>query len=117
MSVDWLCGGAAEDSRDMRGWLLGHFIKSSEGIRSSKNVEVKWGVHPSGDKRAGWTYGERRTTLVLLVQGNFRIDLTEASVTLGRQGDYVMWRPGIEHSWEALADSIVLTVRWPSSLA
>jgi quercetin dioxygenase-like cupin family protein len=115
MGVSWQSGDAAEDSRETRGWLLGHFIDPSEGVRSSKDVEVKWGIHPSGDKRAGWTASEQRTTLVLLVQGNFRIDLTGVSITLGKQGDYVMWRPGINHSWEALTDSIVLTVRWPSS--
>ena len=31
------------------------------------------------------------------------------------QGDYAVWGPGIDHSWEALADSVVITVRWPSS--
>jgi quercetin dioxygenase-like cupin family protein len=51
----------------------------------------------------------------LLVEGNFRIDLTEASVTLEKQGDYLTWGPGIDHSWEALSESIVITVRWPSS--
>jgi hypothetical protein len=25
-----------------------------------------------------------------------------------------MWGPGVDHSWEALEDSVVLTVRWPS---
>lgn len=115
MSFNWRSGDAAEDSRETRGWLLGHFINPSEGVRSSKDVEVKWGIHPSGDKRAGWTAGEQRTTIVLLVQGIFRIDLTGASITLRKLGDYVVWGPGIDHSWEALADSIVLTVRWPSS--
>lgn len=50
-----------------------------------------------------------------LVQGNFRIDLTEGTVTLTEQGDYVLWGPGIDHWWEALSDSVVITVRWPSS--
>jgi quercetin dioxygenase-like cupin family protein len=83
-------------------------------MRSSKDVEVKWGIHRTGDKRAEWTADEQRTTLVLLVQGNFRIDLTEGTVVLARQGDYALWGPGIDHSWEALSDSVVVTVRWPS---
>jgi hypothetical protein len=84
-------------------------------VRSSKDVEVKWGIHPAGEKRAQWTADDQRTTLVLLVHGNFRIDLTETSVTLGKQGNYLLWGSGIDHSWEALSDSVVLTVRWPSS--
>ncbi|HZC00371.1 MAG TPA: signal peptidase I, partial [Gammaproteobacteria bacterium] len=42
--------------------------------------------------------------------------LTEGSITMNRQGDYVMWGPGIDHSWKALSESVVITVRWPSAL-
>jgi uncharacterized cupin superfamily protein len=115
MSARWYSGNAAEDGRETRGWLLGHFINPAEGVRSSKDVEVKWGVHSAGDERSEWTADDQRTTLVLLVQGNFRVDLTEGSVTLVRQGDYVVWGPGIDHCWEAMLDSIVVAVRWPSS--
>lgn len=115
MSTNWTFGNAAEDGADTRGWLLGHFIDPSEGVRSSKDVEVKWGVHSSGEKRPEWTSDDQRTTLVLLVQGRFRIDLTEGSTVLAAQGDYALWGPGIDHSWEAIDDSVVITVRWPSA--
>ena len=91
MSVNWYSGNAAEDGRERRGWIFGHFIDPSEGVRSTKDVEVKWGIHPVGDKRPEWTADDQRTTLVLLVQGSFRIDLTETSVTLQKQGDYAVW--------------------------
>jgi hypothetical protein len=115
MTAGWYSGNAADDGRDTRGWLLGYFIDPAEGVRSNKDVEVKWGIHPGGDERPEWTSGDQRTTLVLLVRGNFRIDLTEGSITLARQGDYVVWGPGIDHSWRAISDSTVITVRWPSS--
>ena len=95
MSVNWYSGNAAEDGSERRGWILGHFIDPSEGVRSSNDVEIKWGIHPVGDKRPEWTADDQRTTLVLLVQGNFRIDLTETSITLEKQGDYAVWGPGI----------------------
>jgi hypothetical protein len=76
---------------------------------------VTWGIHPAGDKRSGWTADDQRTTPVLLADGHFRIDLTEGSVTLARQGDYAVWGPGIDRSREALSPSVVVTVRWPSS--
>jgi len=117
VSVNWYSGNAAEDGRERRGWIFGHFIDPSQGVRSSKDVEVKWGIHPVGDKRPGWTADDQRTTLVLLVQGSFRIDLTETSVTLDKQGDYAAWGPGIDHAWEAITDAIVITVRWPSAPA
>jgi hypothetical protein len=105
----------AKDAQATRGWLVGHFIEPADDVRSTDEVEVKWGAHHAGDKRPDWTSGDRRTTLVLLVEGKFRVDLTEGSSVLSDQGTYVMWGPGIDHSWEALADSVVITVRWPST--
>ena len=115
MTGNWHSGNAEVDGRDTRGWILGHFLDESAGVRSSKDVEIKWGIHPVGDKRPEWTADDKRTALVVLITGKFRIDLTETSVTLEKQGDYLTWGPGIDHSWEALTESIVLTVRWPSA--
>jgi quercetin dioxygenase-like cupin family protein len=55
--------------------------------------------------------------MILLVEGQFRLDLTVGSITLQRQGDYVVWGPGIDHSWHAEQDSTVITIRWPSTPA
>ena len=60
------------------------------------------------------TGDDQRTTHVFHVKGSFRIDLTEGSYTLEREGDYLVWGPGIDHSWEALQDCLVTTVRFPS---
>jgi hypothetical protein len=60
-------------------------------VRSTGDVEVKWGIHALGETRAGWTIGEQRTTMVLLVDGTFRVDLNEASTVLARRGDYLVW--------------------------
>jgi quercetin dioxygenase-like cupin family protein len=115
VSDSWHQGSAEEDGRETHGWIVGHFVNPAEGVRSSKNVEIKWATHPAGDKRAEWAADDQRATLVLLVSGNFRVDLTEGSVTLERQGDYLVWGPGIDHSWEAITDAVVVTVRWPSA--
>lgn len=65
----WYTGNAAEDGSLNRGWLLGHFMDPSDGVRSTRDVEVKWGVHPAGEQRAAWTAEDQRTTLVRLVSG------------------------------------------------
>ena len=62
----------------------------------------------------GWAPDEQRTKLLILVRGRFRLDLSVASTTLEKEGDYAVWGPGIDHSWQAEEDSIVITVRWPS---
>lgn len=106
-------GNAGEDAPLDRGWLLGHF-KEPGDPRHSDAVEIKWGVHPRGDERRQWVRCEQRTALLLLVSGRFRVELPDRSVLLTRQGDYVVWGRGVDHSWVAEEDSVVLTVRWPS---
>ncbi|MGH3974559.1 MAG: signal peptidase I, partial [Pseudonocardiaceae bacterium] len=99
MSTKWYHGNAADDGQGNRGWILGHFIDSSEGVRSTSDVEVKWGIHPAGDKRPEWTTDDHRTTMVILVAGNFVVSLVGGNVELTQQGDYAVWGPGIDHSW------------------
>ncbi len=106
-------GNAGQDAALDRGWLLGHF-KGVGDVRRSEAVEVKWGVHPRGDERAQWVRGEERTALLVLISGRFRVALPGRSVLLERQGDYVVWGRGVDHSWRAEEQSVVLTVRWPS---
>ncbi len=106
-------GNATLDAAGDRGWLLGHF-KPSDDVRHSEDVEIKWGVHPVGDRRAEWVTGEKRTALLVLISGRFRVEVPGRSVLLSQQGDYIVWGEGVDHSWYAEEESIVMTVRWPS---
>jgi hypothetical protein len=106
-------GNAGKDAPLDRGWLLGHF-KDVDDPRHSQAVEIKWGVHPRGDERAQWVEDERRTALLVLISGRFRVDFPGRSVLLQEQGDYVVWGRDIGHSWFAEEESVLLTVRWPS---
>jgi mannose-6-phosphate isomerase-like protein (cupin superfamily) len=106
-------GNASVDGALDAGWLLGYF-KPDGDIRHSTDLEIKWGVHPPGDQRAQWATGETRTALLVLISGRFRVDLPDREVMLSKQGDYIIWGPGVDHSWYAEEASIVLTVRWPS---
>jgi hypothetical protein len=106
-------GNAGRDATGNRGWLLGHF-KEQGDPRRSDTVEVKWGVHPRGEQRAQWVQGEMRTAPLVLITGRFRMEFRGRSVLLERQGDYVVWGQGVEHSWFAEDDSVVMTLRWPS---
>ncbi|MCX5122315.1 signal peptidase I [Streptomyces sp. NBC_00347] len=106
-------GKATPDAAVDRGWLLGHF-KEPGDPRHSEDVEIKWGVHPKGEERASWVRGESRTALQVLISGRFRLEFPGRNVVLAEQGDYVVWGRGVDHSWYAEEDSVVLTVRWPS---
>jgi hypothetical protein len=112
MSETVYVGNAAVDAHADRGWLLGHFRPGGD-VRHSADVEVKWGVHPPGDRRAQWVTGETRTTMIVLVSGRFCVDLPGRHVLLARQGDYVVFHR-VDHSWHAEEESVILGVRWPS---
>ena len=82
--------------------------------RELGDVEIKWGVHEAGEERAEWTTGETRTSILILISGRFLQRLPDREVELSKQGDYVMWGPGVVHAWKALERSVMMTVRWPS---
>ena len=114
MSENVYVGRAGEDGAGNQGWLLGHFMPPGDLLRS-EDVEIKWGVHPAGDRRAAWATGEKRTALLVLIRGAFNVELRDRTVVLREPGDYVVWGPGEDHSWFALdEETTVLTVRWPS---
>ncbi|SFK89653.1 signal peptidase I [Streptomyces pini] len=106
-------GSAGPDAALDRGWLLGHF-KDAGDLRHSEALEIKWGVHPRGERRRQWVRGEERTTFQILVEGRFRVEFPGRGVVLAERGDYVVWGRGVDHSWVAEEDSTLLTVRWPS---
>jgi len=107
-------GNAGADGAGNQGWLLGHFM-SSGSVLHSTDVEIKWGVHHRGDRRAAWATKELRTALLVLIRGVFHVELRDRTVVLSRQGDYVVWGAGEDHSWYAGEDgTTVMTVRWPS---
>ena len=106
--------GNALDSAGNRGWFVGHFINKSLGLRHTNDVELKWGVHKSGEHREDWVTGETRTAIALLISGKVEFEFRDKSIDLVNAGDYVMWGKGADHRWRAIDDSVVLTVRWPS---
>jgi len=95
------------------GWLLGHFLPPDDP-RHSDEVEIKWGVHPAGEERAEWVRGEARKTVAVLVSGRFRLRFPDRDALLAEPGDYVVWGKGVDHSWVAERESVMLIVRWPS---
>jgi len=113
MSGNIYVGNAGKDAPLDSGWLLGHF-KAADDPRHTDAVEVKWGIHPQGDERLEWVRGDERTALLVLVSGRFRVEFPERGVLLEKQGDYVVWGPGVDHSWFAEEESVLVTVRWPS---
>jgi hypothetical protein len=116
MPDDVHTGNVAFDSLTHGGWLIGNLLP--EGPRHSDTAQIKWDDYRAGDSQEGWTTNESRTTFVMLIRGSFQVELLSTGVfPLRALGDYVVWGPGIDHTWRANEASAVLTVRWPSSRA
>jgi hypothetical protein len=112
-------GNAAVDQVRDTGWFVGQFVPPELGPRHQTDVELKWAVHPDGDRRRHGAEANRNaTTISVLIRGTlrttFEIDGNAHVITLQKQGDYVIFGPEIAHSWEALGDTLVLSVRFPS---
>ncbi|MBV9286852.1 MAG: hypothetical protein JO288_03350 [Hyphomicrobiales bacterium] len=111
-------GNADADQVRGSGWFVGQFVPAELGLRHQTDVELKWGVHPDGDKRVRpWANGNG-TTISVLIEGSLRVTFhlhgTQEELTLKTRGDYVIFGPDVVHSWEAMGDTIVLSMRFPS---
>jgi hypothetical protein len=111
-------GNAAVDQVRNTGWFLGQFIQAELGLRHQTDVELKWGIHPDGERRAhAWANGNG-TTVSILIRGSLRVTFHVGArpqvVHLEKHGDYIIFGPQIVHSWEAIGDTLVLSIRFPS---
>lgn len=106
-------GNAEQLDTGQNGWFLGHFAPPGHPLRR-EDLEMKWTRHPAGDARPTWAEPDARTTLSILVHGRFVIEFASALFCLENQGDFAFWGPGHAHTWRAEADSLVITIRWPS---
>jgi hypothetical protein len=109
-------GNAIKDGN--RGWFVGQFIPSSSGLAHQEALEIKWQQHPKGDRRQGFARSLNATTIAILVSGLFVTQIMMPNgireIVLDKPGDYIAFAPGLDHSWEAREDSLVITVRFPS---
>ncbi len=111
-------GNAKVDQMGGSGWFVGQFVPSEFGLRRQREVELKWGIHPDGEKRLQPWANQNGTTISVLIEGRlkvtFHVDGSLEDVTLQTKGDYVIFGPEVVHSWEAVGDTVVLSVRFPS---
>jgi hypothetical protein len=109
-------GNAIVDGR--RGWFIGQFVARELGLRHQRALEIKWGWHPKGEQRARFAYSRVSTTVSLLVSGSFvvrlRIGGKTYEMSMSIPGDFIVFGPGVPHSWEALEECLVISIRFPS---
>ena len=108
-------GNVNESSKDTRGWFLGHFMPGEDNPLHTEELELKWYTHAKGETRAEWAPGNPVRTLNILLRGHFVLLFPDQEVALEKEGDFVIFGPGVPHSYRCEEESLVLTVRWPST--
>lgn len=106
--------GNAYNDRNPRQWLIGHFIEPQKGLLFNEDVEIKWGTVKAGEEKSFWVKSTHAKTISILIKGKFIISFPDCEYVLEKEGDYVLWGTEIAHTWKALEDSVLITVRWPS---
>ncbi len=106
-------GNATTDGQDTRGWFVGHFCKPKGSLRQSRDLEVKYFKHTTGEERYDWSICQTATTLSLVLVGKFRVIFPQGEYLLG-PGDYYITRAKFPHRYRVEEDATVVSVRWPS---
>jgi mannose-6-phosphate isomerase-like protein (cupin superfamily) len=109
-----IAGNVGSASKDTRGWFLGHFMTGDDNPLRTSELELKWFTHAKGETRAEWAPGNPVKTLNILIRGHFVLLFPDREIALVGEGDYVLFGPGVPHSFRSEQESLVLSVRWPS---
>jgi quercetin dioxygenase-like cupin family protein len=75
---------------------------------------LKWYTHARGETRPEWSPPIAVQTLNILIRGRFVLLFPDHEVVLAKEGDFVVFGPGLAHSYRSEEESLVLTIRWPS---
>jgi hypothetical protein len=125
-------GNAAADGKDFHFWFVGQierwckesgieFEAEKFGLRSNSDLEIKWGIYKEGEERSDWASCSDKTAMSILIRGDLSFTFRDPGdssicreVRLKEEGDYVIWREDMLHTWRMDRDSVILTIRWLS---
>ncbi len=110
-----IINGNLNDKSNSRGWFIGHFLEDNS-IFKNKEFEVKWGKHPKGEKKFQVAANKIAKTIGILIEGKIELNFpkNKKKILLSKQGDFIFFDEKIFHTFEALEDSIIIVIRWPS---
>jgi len=130
MLQDITTGNTKRDGSEFGFWFVGriekwcrendiHFDAKRYGLRNTGDLEVKWGIYKKGELRNEWALRSDKTAMSILIRGDFTLIFRsvdnhdeQREVRLASEGDYVIWREDVEHTWRMDEDSEILTLRW-----
>ncbi|HDH04945.1 MAG TPA: hypothetical protein ENH01_04430 [Nitrospirae bacterium] len=133
MLSDITTGNTRTDGKEFHFWFVGQIEKwcaknnvpfdaERFGLRNTDDIEIKWGIYKKGELRSEWAACSDKTAMSILIRGDFTFIFREVDnhskrreARLRHEGDYVIWRENIEHTWKMDEDSEIITLRWQSN--
>ena len=115
--TNWVVGDhpaiPSDSLRFLRHW--GH----ADGPQGVEDLALKWFAHSPADPPE-WGQGKPistgRTLSLLAGEGAFELCFRRGEeacwVLMEEPGDFALWGPGLQHSWQVLKPSLVVTLRW-----
>ena len=96
-------------------WVVG-YARPDDSPLHTNNVYVKWVRLKKGHQKATPTLVKTANTLGVLISGKIAQHFPgkKKTIILKKMGDYIFFGPNTRHSWEALEDCVIITVRWPA---
>lgn len=115
-------GNAFNEGQDTRQWFVGGFMPPDRfesalpSLLHDQRVEVKLYRQKAGERRECDYADDERKTLSVLISGRVEFLLIDGGAKvnhkLTREGDFVIFNPGVYHAWRVHEDSFMFTVRW-----
>jgi len=130
MLQDITTGNTITDGKEFRFWVVGGierwckdnnipFDAAKFGLRNNSDIEIKWGIYDKGNERSVWASCSNMTGMSILLRGDSTFYFRDIhnhenrkEVRLASEGDYVIWKENVEHTWKMDEDSVFLTIRW-----
>jgi hypothetical protein len=96
-------------------WIMGHFIEPGSPFHNT-DFEIKFAKHAKGERKVQTRSKKNVKTLGILIYGKFSVALTKEkrTINLAKEGDYIFYNSMVPHVGTALADTLLLVIRWPS---
>ena len=109
-----------DENPNRKGWIIGSFIEDNSLFQSDE-FEAKWAKPNKGYFTEGLKTDLETKTVTIIISGKFQINFTnkldgiKEIIVLEKLGDYVAYDASkVDHTGEALEDSLLIVFRWPS---
>jgi len=90
---------------------------NSDPFLKIDDLEVKWAIHSKGEIKPGAITDSTAKTRAILIEGKFVVRFPDLGkeIVLSETGDYLEYDSNeVFHTAEALENSVVFVIRWPS---